>query len=261
MHRLPCSIISLDIADFTGKHTLNVQGKIQKENLDKNGKNLKTETIVITKEKENKYEHANFEQVKKQFENFEGCRIKGEFKVMRLPGNFHISSHSFADVLKEFYRRGIEFGMNLTHTINHISFGNEKDIHIIQKKFHEGIITPLDNYTVIDNMDGRLFDYYLKIVPTIYHALGKKRDYNIFQFSSNYKKTKSRMIPTLFFRYDLSPIQVKFTQYQKNMFEIVINCWAIIGGMFTIAIAGILYTLILRMINNSNFNEKKVDIK
>ena len=67
------------------------------------------------------------------------------------------------------------------------------------------------------------------------------------------------MIPTLFFRYDLSPIQVKFTQYQKNMFEIVINCWAIIGGMFTIA--GILNTLILRMINNSNFNEKKVDIK
>jgi hypothetical protein len=43
------------------------------------------------------------------------------------------------------------------------------------------------------------------------------------------------------------------------MFEIVINCWAIIGGMFTIA--GILNTLILRMINNSNYNEKKVDIK
>lgn len=52
----------------------------------------------------------------------EGCRIYGNMKVNRVPGNFHISSHAFGGFLGMIL--GEEFKMNLDHKviINHIYY-------------------------------------------------------------------------------------------------------------------------------------------
>lgn len=45
--------------------------------------------------------HGNFdlERVKAAFANQEGCKIYGFMLVNKVPGNFHISSHAFGNLL------------------------------------------------------------------------------------------------------------------------------------------------------------------
>jgi len=47
----------------------------------------------------------------------------GNFKVYRVPGNFHIASHPFGDIMMIMQNEGIKF--DFSHTINHVSFGNK----------------------------------------------------------------------------------------------------------------------------------------
>ena len=47
----------------------------------------------------------------------------GNFKVYRVPGNFHIASHPFGDIMNILINEGIKF--DFTHTVNHVSFGNK----------------------------------------------------------------------------------------------------------------------------------------
>ena len=70
---------------------------------------------------------------------------------MRLPGNFHVASHTFAPILKEFREKGQQIHFNLTHTIHHISFEDEKDISLIIEKFNEGIMTPMDGFYLVED--------------------------------------------------------------------------------------------------------------
>ena len=95
MHRLPCSILSLDISDFTGHHTSNVKGTLQKTRLDESGKIIQKNSEKMGEDKEHEVIQPNREELKKALNDKEGCRLKGSISVLRLPGNFHVSSHAF----------------------------------------------------------------------------------------------------------------------------------------------------------------------
>jgi len=43
------------------------------------------------------------------------------------------------------------------------------------------------------------------------------------------------MLPALYFRYDLSPVTVKYTQRKESFFRFLVQICAIIGGIFTVA--------------------------
>jgi hypothetical protein len=131
--------------------------------------------------------------------------------------------------------RGKQRVFNLSHTINHLYFGIENNLNVIKSKFDNvNFITPLDNKFNLDNIDEKLFEYYLNIIPTQYVDLQKNK-YNIFQFTVSKVKVESGMIiPTIYFRYDISPILLKYTKYIPNHFQSWINVCAIIGGLFTI---------------------------
>lgn len=45
--RCPCHVLSLDIVDVTGVHIVNVEGKLFKHRLDRNGKRLGAKDAVI----------------------------------------------------------------------------------------------------------------------------------------------------------------------------------------------------------------------
>ena len=248
MHRIPCYILNMDISDFTGAHTSNVKGTLTKTSLDANGKILKEDKSALGEKHDhdhNKEEKFTTADVIKAFNENQGCRLTGSFSVMRLPGNFHVASHTFAPIIREFREKGQNIRFNLTHTIHHISFEDEKDVSVIKEKFNEGIMTPMDGFYLVDDTQGSLLNYYINIIPTEYEDVDNKV-YQAFQFTYKQKKVDSgRMIPTIFFRYDISPMKMKYTKYFPGHFDGLINICAIVGGMFTIA--GIIDSILLRV--------------
>ena len=244
MHRIPCYILNMDISDFTGAHTSNVQGTLVKKHLDKDGNVLSMDASEVNKKHDHENEFTS-EDVIKAFNEEQGCRLTGSFSVMRLPGNFHVASHTFAPFIRQFREKGELIHFNLTHTIHHISFEDEKDINLIKEKFNEGIMTPMDGFYLVDDTQGTLLNYYINIIPTEYEDIDGNK-YEAFQFTYKQKKVDSgRMIPTIFFRYDISPMKMKYTKYYPGHFDGLINICAIFGGMFTIA--GIIDSLLLKI--------------
>lgn len=89
MVRLPCSIISLDLQDIMGSHTVNIHGSLMKYKLNKEGKII-GESVYKTKppgeqhEDESDEEMPDYEEVKKHFADHEGCQLKGYFLVNKV---------------------------------------------------------------------------------------------------------------------------------------------------------------------------------
>ena len=245
MHHLPCKILSIDVSDFMGTHTLNVKGTIVKSRLSKDGKTIET----IINDNNNTDTPVDIAEIEKAIDNEEGCRFVGAIEVLRVPGNFHISSHAYGKEIAKLLATKGNLSFDLSHTINHISFGENKDLHYIKHHFNDGNLNPLDGLFTKDEKNSMLFEYYLDIVPTTYVDLDNN-EYHVHQFTSNKNKVKSGMLlPTIYFRYDISPILVKFKQYKTNKFTAIINVCAIFGGMFTIA--GIIDTIILKITRNA----------
>lgn len=93
MIRLPCSIISLDLQDIMGSHSVNIHGHLMKYKLDKNGRvigesqyktNNPNSPVVAKSEDEEDEHYPDYEQVKKEFQNQEGCQLKGYFLVNKV---------------------------------------------------------------------------------------------------------------------------------------------------------------------------------
>ena len=77
--------------------------------------------------------------------------------------------------------------LNLSHRINHLSFGDDNDYQIIQKNFKVGQLNPLDNLELSTEAGGNnSYAYYLKVVPTTYEENSGKNEYYFHQFTYNY---------------------------------------------------------------------------
>lgn len=189
--------------------------------------------------------NPNYESVKSALTNEEGCQVYGNISVLKVPGNFHISSHSFAQIISKLAVEGF-YKFDLSHTINHISFGEEDDIKQIKSKFNVGILNPIDNTSKSNSTNKKMiYEYYLKVVPTTYIDLSGNQ-YNVHQFTANNNEMKANMmVPAIFFRYDLSPILVKYTQTRERIFVFFIEICAIIGGIYMVT------SVILTFIINS----------
>lgn len=90
----------------------------------------------------------------------------------------------------------------------------------------------------------------MKIVPTIYETINGDKIYP-YQFTYGYRDYIPyahggyRAPPTIWFRYDLTPITVKYTEKRKPFYSFLTSVCAIIGGTFTVAgiIDSILFTM------------------
>lgn len=78
-------------------------------------------------------------------------------------------------------------------------------------------------------------DYFLKIVPTIFRPLDRDPLYP-FQFTYSYKSAQPvNPPPGLWFRYDVSPITVQYSQRHEPIYTFLGRTVAYIGGTFTVA--------------------------
>ena len=171
MLRLPCSLLSLDIHDVMGTHILNIGGTLTKSRLDSEGKIISNELMEANKNGVNDHDHddehfdpVQYEKAKNNIKNNEGCNIKGYIVVNKVPGNFHISSHAYGSLIQRLASEGF-FTFDVSHKINHLSFGEDKDIKYIKKSFGEnhGVLNPLDNTARNDKMK-LVYEYYLKVI-------------------------------------------------------------------------------------------------
>eukprot|EP00828_Plagiopyla_frontata_P033486 TRINITY_DN4348_c0_g1_i3.p1 TRINITY_DN4348_c0_g1~~TRINITY_DN4348_c0_g1_i3.p1 ORF type:complete len:342 (-),score=38.29 TRINITY_DN4348_c0_g1_i3:85-1110(-) len=237
-HSFPCDILSMDIMDVMGQHQVHTGESLMRTRIDKNGKKMEDIQVHLKDSEEKIYDHSkeiDLDRAVKAVNDNEGCQIHGYIYVNKVPGNFHISAHAFHERLHQLaHMTGKGFRYDVGHTVNHLSFGEKNDIIDIRKKFHQGILNPIDGFST-ERQIGLFHEYYLKITPTAYVDLNKKT-YQSHQFTSDYHAFPIYdRIVAVWFKFDLSPISVTFSKQERNFLHFLVQICAIIGGIFTVA--------------------------
>eukprot|EP00747_Dinoflagellata_sp_TGD_P163851 gnl/TRDRNA2_/TRDRNA2_183008_c0_seq1.p1 gnl/TRDRNA2_/TRDRNA2_183008_c0~~gnl/TRDRNA2_/TRDRNA2_183008_c0_seq1.p1 ORF type:complete len:371 (+),score=84.83 gnl/TRDRNA2_/TRDRNA2_183008_c0_seq1:112-1224(+) len=270
---MPCEILSLDAQDVMGSHEVDAHGNLYKERLTSKGDVIATEEIKsshygatsqLTRHFTFNYDNQDVERIRKMINSGEGCRVVGNVKVNKVPGNVHLSTYSHSYLFGSLYQE--TKNINISHTINHISFGTDTDISYVKKHFKStGIVSPLDGvkqivperkkdekaeeekkkkeaspygYTLgggtYNSIDSAIYEYYTKVVPTTYISLDKP-PVNVYQFTANSNKIVNQQMPSLYLRYDFSPVTVRYKETRESFSHFLVQVCAVIGGVFTVA--------------------------
>ncbi|XP_066975721.1 endoplasmic reticulum-Golgi intermediate compartment protein 1-like [Macrobrachium rosenbergii] len=155
----------------------------------------------------------------------DGCIFEANFLINKVPGNFHVSTHSAQE-----QPENIDFA----HVIEEVRFGSK-----IENPNVPGNFNPLYGRAKIDGNSLESHDYVMKIVPTIYEDLSGKQTIS-YQYTYAYRSYISfshggRVVPAVWFRYDLTPITVKYHEKRQPFYTFITAICAIIGGTFTVA--------------------------
>lgn len=231
MHNIPCSIISFDVQDTMGTHSSNFENKIIKYRVNQDKKVI--DTFKDNFDTNQQLVEQNYEKTKESMVNKEGCWLIGKVDVLRVPGSFHVSTFSHAAITNKLRNEGFN-PTNLSHTINHISFGAEDDIKNIKQIFNTGILNPIDGTIKSHDEQNTVDEYYLSVVPTSYLDLDGNL-YKAHQFISNSNTLPvGSSIQALYFRFDLSPIMVKYIMQKERIHYFLVEICAIVGGIYTV---------------------------
>ena len=245
---IPCDLLAILTSDALGEKNIDINGVITKTRLDKYGKKLD----------EKKYEihEVNYEKVKTEMINDEGCHLKGHFFVDAVPGSFHITSGYYGSIVQRLANERV-LKVNIQHKINQISFGefNKNEIWSNFGKQISKLSESLNN--IKKRNDGRIYQYYLKVVPTKFLTYSGK-EINSYQYTySSFAEFTINEMPSIYFRYDLSPITVEYKQYRDTFLNFFINICAILGGVFTVTgiIDAIIHKSVVLLLRKAEMNK------
>ncbi|XP_057488856.1 uncharacterized protein LOC130774830 [Actinidia eriantha] len=165
-------------------------------------------------------------------EEGEGCNIHGSLEVSKVAGTFHFAPG------KSFHQSNIHLHellafqsdiYNISHKINRLAFG----------EYFPGVVNPLDGVQWVQDAPNGIYQYFIKVVPTIYtDIIGRTICSNQFSVTEHFKSFEigpSRLSPGVHFFYDLSPIKVTINEGHTPFLHFVTHLCAIIGGIFTVA--------------------------
>ncbi|XP_008577666.1 PREDICTED: endoplasmic reticulum-Golgi intermediate compartment protein 1, partial [Galeopterus variegatus] len=143
--------------------------------------------------------------------NGAGCRFEGQFSINKVPGNFHVSTHSATAQPQN---------PDMTHVIHKLSFGDTLQVQNVH-----GAFNALGGADRLTSNPLASHDYILKIVPTVYEDKSGKQRYS-YQYTVANKEYVAyshtgRIIPAIWFRYDLSPITVKYTERRQPLYRFI----------------------------------------
>ncbi|XP_024415563.1 endoplasmic reticulum-Golgi intermediate compartment protein 3 isoform X1 [Desmodus rotundus] len=195
---------------------------------------------------------------KMQEQKNEGCQVYGFLEVNKVAGNFHFAPgksfqqshvHVHAVEIHDLQSFGLD-NINMTHYIRHLSFGED----------YPGIVNPLDHTNVTALQASMMFQYFVKVVPTVYMKLdGEVLRTNQFSVTRHEKVANGLLgdqgLPGVFVLYELSPMMVKLTEKHRSFTHFLTGVCAIIGGMFTVA--GLIDSLIY---HSARAIQKKIDL-
>jgi protein disulfide-isomerase-like protein len=184
---------------------------------------------------------ADEEKKRKLFQNnrpeHPGCQVSGHLMVNRVPGNFHIEAKS--------KNHNLNAAMtNLTHRVNHLSFGdpidetNRKSKRILKQVPQEHRqFAPMDNQMYHTSEFHQAYHHYIKVVSTHLNmgSAGSANAMVTYQFleQSQIVYYDVNNVPEARFSYDLSPMSVVVEKQSRKWYDYLTSLCAIIGGTFT----------------------------
>ncbi|KAM8945366.1 endoplasmic reticulum-Golgi intermediate compartment protein 3 isoform 1-T1 [Pelodytes ibericus] len=195
---------------------------------------------------------------KMQEQKNEGCELYGFLEVNKVAGNFHFAPgksfqqshvHVHAVEIHDLQSFGLD-NINMTHDIKHLSFGRD----------YPGLVNPLDGTSIKAMQASMMFQYFVKIVPTVYVKVdGEVLRTNQFSVTRHEKIANGLIgdqgLPGVFVLYELSPMMVKLTEKHRSFTHFLTGVCAIIGGVFTVA--GLIDALIY---HSTRAIQKKIDL-
>ncbi|ESO85047.1 hypothetical protein LOTGIDRAFT_235919 [Lottia gigantea] len=189
--KLGCEYVGLDIQDDMGRHEVGFRDNTQK--------------IAVGEG---------------------GCRFESHFLINKVPGNFHVSTHSAESQPRQ---------PDMTHFIHKLRFGMD----LQEGKYIKGSFNSLENVDKTKSKDLATHDYIVKVVPTVYEDIKGGVRYP-YQYTYSYREViqfhhGGQAMPAIWFRYDLSPITVRHKERRKPFYTFLTTVCAIIGGTFTVA--------------------------
>lgn len=156
--------------------------------------------------------------------------------VNRVPGNFHIEAKS--------KNHNLNAAMtNLTHIVNHLSFGEPLQSRSRKvKRVLKQVPEEHKNFNVLDSTMYQTTQYhqawhhFIKVVST--HLNMGKSDYDrvtTYQFleQSQIVYYDEEDVPEARFSYDISPMSVIVEREGRQWYDYLTSLCAIIGGTFT----------------------------
>jgi len=164
------------------------------------------------------------------------CQVSGHLMVNRVPGNFHIEAKSKNHNLNSAMT-------NLTHIVNHLSFGEPVDQQsrrtrrvLKQVPEEHRQFNPMDGSSYTTGDFHQAYHHYIKVVST-HLNMGSSYTNQIttYQFleQSQIVYYEINNVPEARFSYDLSPMSVVVEKEGRKWYDYITSLCAIIGGTFT----------------------------
>jgi thiol-disulfide isomerase/thioredoxin len=182
----------------------------------------------------------NIEQKRKLFSQSRpehpSCQVSGHLMVNRVPGNFHIEAKSKNHNLNSAMT-------NLTHVVNHVSFGEPLDQQsrrakriLKQVPEEHQQFNPMDDSMYLTKEFHQAYHHYIKVVSTHLNVGASVTNQMLtYQFleQSQIVYYDVNNVPEARFSYDLSPMSVVVEKEGRKWYDYLTSLCAIIGGTFT----------------------------
>ena len=225
---LPCDLLSIEIKNNLGLNVRNIEGNLTKYSLNNKHEIIGNKPYALESLGKFGHDHdhiaqPDFESIKTQIKNQEGCKLKGEFYVDAVPGTFIISPKAFSYIIGLLRKEGIT-KVNVEHDIKELYFGERiSKFRLFVFPNAYSLMHTLKNKKRINDKLPMAYQYYLKIVPTKYQYLSGL-SFNSYQYTANsFSEISLDRIPALFFRYDLSSITVEYKHTKMSFLSFIIN--------------------------------------
>jgi len=164
------------------------------------------------------------------------CQVSGHLFVNRVPGNFHIEAKS--------KNHNLNAAMtNLTHIVNHLSFGEPVDEQSRRTKRilkqvppEHKQFSPMDGGFYLTKTFHQAYHHYIKVVSTHLNMGSSEANQMLtYQYleQSQIVFYEVENVPEARFSYDLSPMSVVVEKEGRKWYDYLTSLCAIIGGTFT----------------------------
>mmetsp|Transcript_25413 Transcript_25413/g.76330 ORF Transcript_25413/g.76330 Transcript_25413/m.76330 type:complete len:416 (-) Transcript_25413:13-1260(-) len=183
----------------------------------------------------------------------EGCRLAGWLEVNKVAGNVHVAMGESAVQNGRFIHQfdpthAHEF--DVSHDIHELRFGDPYERQLLPLEGVSRRVTP--------EAGTGLFQYFVKLVPTIYRASPDAEPHPTVRYSytqrfrplkiqpqtgdsaledhNGHAKATSptAMLPGVFFVYDFSAFMVEVTRHRTPFSHLLVRVCAIVGGVSTV---------------------------
>ena len=230
-NHLPCGLLALDQEDSLRNHRSDISDTVRK--------NIITKAGAIEGVDKNKQMMEN--DLFTAIQNGEGCMLRGHLDISKVPGDIHVSFHSYRgkwNALKA-RRPDLASKINMAHQFISLSFGNMEQY----KLFKYGIL-PRSFYRYGEMPDflskniNQNYIYYIKLIPYTFIDENNGSINHSYQYSISYKEQefdpREDDMPIVLVKYEFSPVTMRVTIPKRDYLHFLTHVCAIVGGIFVV---------------------------